>query len=102
MGMKRIRTSGARAMIRWIFRRGNQLLTCRLARHVNGRDYILALVPHWDRHHGGAETFGSGLTALHRHAAVVTMLREYGWRVVAYSGGAPRPPRYDARDRRAA
>ena len=82
--MKTSRT-GSRRVLRWIFRRGNQFVTCQLTRIRNHR-YVIALVPHWDRSNMGSETFESGLSALHRHAGIANSLRESGWKVVAYSG----------------
>lgn len=89
-------------LIRWIFRRGTHLLTCQLTRQVNGREYNVSLVPHWDRAHEGTDTFGSAISALHRHAAIATTLRESGWTLVAYSRQRPLPPDCGALDRRAA
>ena len=72
-------------VLRWIFRRGNHVMTCQLSRSSNRHRYVLALVPHWDGSHGDNETFDSGLEALQRHASIASSLRESGWKVVSYA-----------------
>ena len=69
-----------RRLLRWIFRRGNQFLTCQLER---GRAYTLSLVTHGQAT-AAVETFSDGLSAFRRHAAVSAQLREYGWTVASY------------------
>ena len=93
--MKKMTRPSSRRVLRWIFRRGNHLLTCQLTK-VFGSRYILSLVPHWDRAHGDSESFDSGLSALHRHAVIAKSLRDAGWKVVAYTGPSPFTPDYQA------
>jgi hypothetical protein len=88
--------ASSRRVLRWIFRRGNHLLTCQLTRVLGSRRYVLSLVPHWDRSHGDSETFESGLGALHRHAVIAKTLRDSGWKVIAYTGPSPFTPDYEA------
>ena len=35
-------------LLRWVFRRGNHLVTCQLDREGREAAYMLSLVPHWD------------------------------------------------------
>jgi hypothetical protein len=93
--MKMMTRPSSRRVLRWIFRRGNHLLTCQLTK-IFGNRYVLSLVPHWDREHGDTETFESGLSALHRHAIIAKSLRDAGWKVVAYTGPSPFTPDYQA------
>ena len=85
-------TSRSHDVLRWIFRRGNQLVTCQLTRLSNRQRYVLAIVPHGNRSLGDSETFDSGLAALQRHASIASSLRECGWKVVAYSAPSPFAP----------
>lgn len=94
--MTRTPHANSRRVLRWIFRRGNHLLTCQLTKVASSGRYILSLVPHWDREHGDSETFESGLGALHRHAVIANTLRDSGWKVVAYTGPSPFTPDYAA------
>lgn len=73
-----------RRLLRWIFHRGNQLLTCQLV-HTKRDDYKLSLR---SGAHYGVETFETGLDAFQRHATVTSQLRELGWKLVAHTGRA--------------
>jgi len=94
--MKTTTHASSRRVLRWIFRRGNHLITCQLTKAMSSGRYILSLVPHWDRAQGDSETFDSGLGALHRHAVIARSLRDSGWKVVAYTGPSPFTPDYES------
>jgi hypothetical protein len=85
-GMKRIsRKNRSVRLLRWVFQRGNQLLTCQLDREDLQASYSLSLVPHWDVKQTVSETFGAGVSAFRRHAAIAEALRSQGWTLAAYS-----------------
>jgi hypothetical protein len=74
-------------LLRWVFRRGNQLLTCQLDRDGRQAAYMLSLVPHWDVRQAVVEQFDAGVSAFRRHAAVADTLRRQGWTLASYSVG---------------
>jgi hypothetical protein len=74
-------------LLRWVFRRGNRLITCRLDRDGRRAAYTLSLVPHWDIRQAASETFDSGVSAFHRHAALAGQLRGQGWTLASYTIG---------------
>ncbi len=84
--MKRIsRKNRATRILRWVFQRDNQLLTCQLDRDGQQTSYTLSVVPHWDVRQAVSETFDAGVSAFRRHAAVADQLRSQGWTLAAYS-----------------
>jgi len=72
-------------MLRWIFQKGTQLVTCQLDREARATGYTLALIPHRDLDATIIERFGSGMRALHRHASIAARLRQLGWTVIVYT-----------------
>src|SRR3954454_1798250 len=88
VGMKKIaRKNRSIRLLRWVFQRDNQLLTCQLDREGHQAAYTLSLVPHWDVAHAAAETFEAGISAFRRHAAIADQLRGQGWTLAAYTVG---------------
>ena len=84
--MKRIpRKKRSIRLLRWVFQRGNQLLTCQLDKEDLQPSYTLSLVPHWDVRQAASETFAAGVSAFRRHAAIAEALRGQGWTLAAYS-----------------
>ena len=84
--MKRIpRKNHTVRLLRWVFQRDNQLLTCQLDREGHRSSYTLSLVPHWDVKDTVSETFDAGVNAFRRHAAVADQLRTQGWTLAAYT-----------------
>ena len=84
--MKRIpRKKRSIRLLRWVFQRGNQLLTCQLDKEDLHASYTLSLVPHWDVRQAASETFDAGVSAFRRHAAIAEALRDQGWTLAAYS-----------------
>ena len=85
-GMKRTaRNRRPLRLLRWVFRRGNQLLTYQLDREGRQAAYMLSLVPHWDVRQAVVETYNAGVSAFHRHAAVAALLRRRGWTLASYT-----------------
>jgi len=77
--------SQPRRLIRWIFQRGNQRLTCRVDQRPGDHAFTLALVPHSNVGVGIAETFTSAWSAFRRHAIIASELRRSGWTLAAYT-----------------
>lgn len=73
-------------IVRWIFQRGNALLTCGVDRESGSSPYMLSLVPNGNVDGAIVETFESGVIALQRHARIAAQLRELGWTLIAYTG----------------
>lgn len=85
-GVKRItRKNRTIRILRWVFQRGNRLLTCQLDREGHQASYTLSLVPHWEVREAVSETFDAGVSAFRRHAAIADRLRSQGWTLAAYS-----------------
>ena len=72
-------------LLRWVFQRENQLITCQLDREGRQSPYTLSLVPHWDVRQAALETFDAGISAFRRHATIAEQPRGQGWRLAAYS-----------------
>jgi hypothetical protein len=72
-------------LLRWVFQRENQLLTCQLEKEGRQASYTLSLVPHWDVGQAVTETYDAAVSAFSRHAAVAEQLRGQGWTLAAYS-----------------
>ncbi len=73
-------------LLRWIFQRGNQTLTCQVDRRPGVGSYTLSLVPQSNATAEIAETFSTAWSAFRRHAMIASELRRSGWTLAAYSG----------------
>ena len=71
-------------LLRWIFRRDDQLVTCQLDRENDGVGFTLALVPHWEVRRSVVTSFDAGIAAFQHHAAVAAELRQRGWTLTSY------------------
>lgn len=74
-----------RRLLRWIFQRGTQRLTCRVDQRPADQTFTLSLVPHSATGVGIAETFTSAWSAFRRHAMIASELRRAGWTLAAYT-----------------
>ena len=72
-------------LLRWIFRRGNHVLVCRVDQQADDRTFTLSLAPGANVAAGIAETFTSAWSAFRRHAMIASELRRAGWRLAAYT-----------------
>ena len=72
-------------LLRWIFRRGNHLLVCRVDQRADDQTYTLSLAPGANVAPGIAETFTSAWSAFRRHAMIASELRRAGWTLAAYT-----------------
>jgi hypothetical protein len=66
-------------MLRWVFHRGQDALTC--AVEVSGlrSSYDVCILPHWNLSEATVEHFDAAASALLRHAEIASRLRETGW-----------------------
>jgi hypothetical protein len=71
-------------LLRWIFERGNQRVTCRVDQQPGNR-FTISLVPHSPSAIGMDETFTSAWSAMRRHAIIASELRRSGWTLAAYT-----------------
>jgi hypothetical protein len=72
-------------LLRWVFQRGNRMITCQLDRNGRQAAYTLSLVPHWDVRQAASETFDAGFSAFRRHADLAEQLRGQGWTLASYT-----------------
>ena len=72
------------AGVRWIFRKGDQSLTCLLQRSA-ASSFDVGIVPHWDVSSAVIEKTETSIDAFCRHAEIAMRLRSAGWSVVARS-----------------
>lgn len=73
-------------MLRWVFRRDTETLTCEV--DAAGNRWEVCIVPHWDVAESVIERFDTPLSALERHADIARRLRDAGWSVVDYARAA--------------
>ena len=72
-------------LLRWIFRRGDHVLVCRVDQQTDDSTFTLSLAPSANVAAGIAETFTSAWSAFRRHAMIASELRRAGWRLAAYT-----------------
>jgi hypothetical protein len=72
-------------LLRWIFERGNQRLTCQVDQRPGADSYTLSIVPHSTGAAAIAETFNTAWSAFCRHAMIASELRRSGWTLAAYT-----------------
>lgn len=72
-------------LLRWIFQRGNQTVTCQVDRRPGVGSYTLSLVPQSNATAEIAETFTTAWSAFRRHAMIASELRRCGWTLAAYT-----------------
>jgi hypothetical protein len=75
----------SRRLLRWIFQRGNHLLTCCVDQRPGDHTFTLSLVANSNVGVGVAETFSSAWSAFRRHAMIASELRRSGWTLAAYT-----------------
>ena len=68
-------------VLRWVFRRGAERLTCKLALSQDRVHYELCTVPPFPAASTGIETFGGVRQAFRRQSEIEAMLFEDGWRL---------------------
>lgn len=68
-------------MLRWVFQRHANMLTCELAAGT-GPYFDVSIVPHWNLAASVIERFEASMPAFERHADIALRLREAGWSLV--------------------
>jgi hypothetical protein len=72
-------------LLRWVFQRGNHVVTCQLEREGCHAAYMLSLVPHRDVRQTVTTTFDAAAGAFRGHASVAAHLRRAGWTLASYT-----------------
>jgi len=73
------RTGPPVCLVRWIFHRSGNTLTCQVDASATRSSYDVSVVPHWNVASAVIETVGTPGRALQRHAEIAKHLRETGW-----------------------
>ncbi len=73
-------------MVRWVLRRGMDVLTCRVDAHLDRARFDVSLVPHCNIAAAAIELADTPTRALQRHAEIAMRLRDAGWLMIARSG----------------
>jgi hypothetical protein len=66
-------------MLRWVFHRGPDALTCAVEAAGSRLSYDVCILPHWDLSLATVEHFDGSASALRRHAEIASRLRLAGW-----------------------
>ena len=66
-------------ILRWVFHRGPNALTCAVEAAGGRSSYDVCILPHWDLSLATVEHFDAPASALRRHAEIASRLRLAGW-----------------------
>jgi hypothetical protein len=66
-------------MLRWVFHRGADAVTCAVEASGSGASYDVCVLPHWNLSQATVEHFDVAASALQRHAEIASRLRHAGW-----------------------
>jgi hypothetical protein len=66
-------------LLRWVFYRGHDALTCAIETAGGRSSYDVCVLPHWDLSLATVEHFDAPAGALRRHAEIALRLRLAGW-----------------------
>jgi hypothetical protein len=66
-------------ILRWVFHRGSDALTCAVEGGGRRSSYDVCILPHWNLSEATVEHFDAPTSALRRHAEIASRLRESGW-----------------------
>jgi hypothetical protein len=80
------RTVEPACILRWVFQRGPEVLTCAVENSGERSSYDVCVLPHWDLSDSTVERFDAPASALRRHAEIALQLRQAGW-VTSYGSG---------------
>ncbi len=72
-------------VLRWIFRRGDQVLSCHVEKATDNDTYQVCVIPYGGVGRFLVERFDAGINAFHRHALIAAHLRRTGWKLAAYA-----------------
>jgi hypothetical protein len=68
-------------VLRWTFRRDDDVVVCELALTGQDREYELRVPAEWNPTRRSVERFDDALTAFQRHAMIEHRLLDEGWRL---------------------
>ena len=74
----------SRRLLRWVLYRGEEAITCQIDRTLTDGSYAVSVVPHQNLTAAAIETYDTSIPAFQRHAAIVSELRQTGWKMAAY------------------
>ncbi len=85
----RLRATEPACILRWVFQRGPEVLTCAVENSGQRSSYDVCVLPHWNLSDATVERFDAPASALWRHAEIASQLRQAGWvtRYGSQSGG---------------
>ena len=72
-------TTEPACILRWVFHRGPDALTCAVEAAGGRSSYDVCILPHWDLSLATVEHFDAPASALRRHAEIASRLRLAGW-----------------------
>ena len=81
-------TPDSRRLLRWVLCRGEEAITCQIDRALADGSYAVSVVPHRDLAAAAIETYETSMPAFQRHAAIVSELRQTGWKMASYQAAA--------------
>src|SRR5688572_31418310 len=73
-------------ILRWVFHRGPDALTCAVEAGGRRSSYEVCVLPHWNLSEASVEQFDAPASALRRHAEIASRLRKAGW-IAQYGTG---------------
>jgi hypothetical protein len=79
------RPTEAIPVLRWIFRRGDQVVSCHVEKAADDNTYAVCVIPSGSVGRFLIERFDAGINAFHRHALIAAALRREGWKLAAYA-----------------
>jgi hypothetical protein len=79
------KSNEATPLLRWIFRRGDDVLSCHVEKAANDDTYQVCVIPYGGVGRFLVERFDAGINAFHRHALIASQLRRNGWKLAAYA-----------------
>lgn len=71
-------------MLRWTFRRDQEVVVCELSLAPDHRAYELRVQPPWNPAGTSSESFSNAQSAFERHAAIERILIDDGWSLEAF------------------
>ena len=77
------RPTEATPVLRWTFRRGNDVVACQVERAAD--TYQVCVIPYSGVGRFLIERFDAGINAFQRHASIAAYLRGTGWKLAAYA-----------------
>jgi hypothetical protein len=75
-------------LVRWIFQRAGEALTCQVSSSATQAGYDVCVVPHENVASAVIEGVDTATGALQRHAEIAMQLREAGWSLTHRTAGS--------------